>query len=184
MKLMLSFRKCSCCHKLTFSRLFQQTSTLAPSVFRLLCRAKHWPSSYCFTPNDHQVSCIFLVLIQPIRHALSKWPFWCWFCLHLAADNPFLFAKTLTVLKNDWKNSQNTEKKCTQVRVIDKSIICSVDVSLHSWGAKTRQNLQSTVPSAAALWETICFCLSDGRVSQYLGAGKATFCLWQLYMQA
>ena len=31
------------------------------------------------------------------------------------------------------------------------------------------------MPSAAALREMICFCLSDGKVSQYLGAGKATF---------
>ena len=52
----------------------------------LLCQAKHWPSSYCLTPNDHQVACIFLVLIQPIRRALSKWPFHCWFCLLPAAD--------------------------------------------------------------------------------------------------
>ena len=73
------------------------------SVVRLSCRAKHWQSSYCFTPNDHQVARIFLVLIQPIRRALSKWPSRRWFCLHLAADDPFLFAKTLTVLKNDWK---------------------------------------------------------------------------------
>ena len=65
--------------------------------------------------------------------------------------------------------------KSTQITVIDKSIICSVDVSLCSLGAKTRRNLQSTVPSAAALRETICFCLSHSNVSQYLGAGKATF---------
>ena len=70
------------------------------------------------------------------------------------------------------RNSQNIDRKSTQITVIDKSIICSVDESLRSLGAKTRGNLKSTVPSAA---ETICFCLSDGEVSQYLGAGKATF---------
>ena len=73
------------------------------------------------------------------------------------------------------RNSRNTDRKSTQITVIDKSIVCSVDLSLHSLGAKTRQNLQNTVPSATALRETICFCLSDGEVSQYLGAGKAAF---------
>ena len=73
------------------------------------------------------------------------------------------------------RNSQNIDRKSTQITVIDKSIICSVDVSFRSLGAKTRRNLQSTVRSAAALRETICFCLSDGEVSQYLGAGEATF---------
>ena len=32
-----------------------------------------------YPPNDHQVARIFLVLIQPIRRALSKWPFRRWF---------------------------------------------------------------------------------------------------------
>ena len=32
-------------------------STFVPS--------EHWPSSYYLTPNDHQVACIFLVLINP-----------------------------------------------------------------------------------------------------------------------
>ena len=73
------------------------------------------------------------------------------------------------------RNSQNIDTKSTQITVIDKSIICSVDVSLRSLGANTRRNLQSTVPSAAALREAICFCLSEGEVSQYLGAGEATF---------
>ena len=73
------------------------------------------------------------------------------------------------------RNSQNIDRKSTQITVIDKSIICSVDVSLHSLGAKTRQNLKSTEPSAAALQKTICYCLSDSKLSQYLGAGKATF---------
>ena len=73
------------------------------------------------------------------------------------------------------RNSQNIDSKTTQITVIDKSIICSVDVSLHSLGAKTRRNLQSTVLSATALQETTCLCLSNGEVSQYLGAGKATF---------
>ena len=31
------------------------------------------------------------------------------------------------------------------------------------------------MPSATALRETVCFCLCDCKVSQYLGAGKATF---------
>ena len=53
--------------------------------------------------------------------------------------------------------------------------MCSADVSLRSLWAKTRRNLHSTVSSAAALRETIRFCLSDGKVSQYLGTGKATF---------
>ena len=52
------------------------------SVFRLLCQAKHWRSSYCFTPNDHQVARSFLVLLQPIRRALSKQSFWHRFYLH------------------------------------------------------------------------------------------------------
>ena len=73
------------------------------------------------------------------------------------------------------RNSQNIDRKSTQITVIDKSIICSVDVSLCSLGANTGQKLQSTVPSAAALQETICFCLSNGEMSQYLGAGEATF---------
>ena len=77
------------------------------SVFQLSCRAKHWPSSYCFTLNDHQVARIFLVLLQPVRRALSKRPFHCRFCLH-----PPIRQQTI---------------------------------------------------------------LSDGKVSQYLGAGKATF---------
>ena len=62
---------------------FQHTGSYThSSVFQLSCRAKHWPSSYCFTPNDHQVAHIFLVLLQPIRRTLSKQPFRCWFCLH------------------------------------------------------------------------------------------------------
>ena len=120
-------------------------------------------------------SALFLVLIQPIRRARPKWPFRRWFCLHPAADNPFLFAKTLTVPKNDWKKFPEHWQESTQITGIDRSIICSVDVSLRSIGAKTRRNLQSTVPSATALRETICFCLPDGEVSQYLGAGNATF---------
>ena len=126
-------------------------------MFRLLCRVKHWRSSYCFTPNDHQVSCIFLVLIQPIRCTLSKWPFRRWFCLHLAADNPFLFEKMLKVLKMTERNPQGIDRKSTQITVIDKCIICSVDVSLCSLGARTRWNLQSTVPSAAALRDLFVF---------------------------
>ena len=73
------------------------------------------------------------------------------------------------------RNSQNIDRKSTQITVIDKSIICSVDVALRSLGVKTRRTLQSTVPSAAALRETICFCLSDGEVSQYLGGRRGYF---------
>ena len=54
------------------------------------------------------------------------------------------------------RNSQIIDRKSTQITVIDKSIICLVDVSLRSLGAKTRRNLQSTVPLAAALRVTIC----------------------------
>ena len=57
------------------------------------------------------------------------------------------------------RNSQNIDRKSTQITVIDKSIICSVDMSLRSLGAKTKRNLQSTVPLAAAVRETICSCL-------------------------
>ena len=73
------------------------------------------------------------------------------------------------------RNSQNIDRKRIQITVADKSMICSVDVSLRSLGAKTRRNLQSSVPFAAALRETICFRLSDGEVSQSLGPGKAAF---------
>ena len=63
--------------------LLQPDSYTHSSVFQLPCRAKHWPSSYCFAPNDHQVAGIFLVLLQPIRRALSKRAYFrrC-FCLH------------------------------------------------------------------------------------------------------
>ena len=159
------------------------------SVFRLSCRAKHWPrtlgvevslhwpSSYCFTPNDHQVARIFLVLIQPIRCALSKWPLRRWFCYIRQQTNRFCLRRCRKYWKMTEKNSQNIGRKSTQITVIDKCIICSADVSLRSLGARTRWNLQSTVPSAAALRETIkfCFYLFDGEVSQYLGAGKAAF---------
>ena len=84
--------------------------------------------------------------------------------------------KTLTVLKNDRKKfSEHWQEKYTQITVIDTSIISSLDVPLRSLGAKTRRNLQSTVPSATALRQTICFCLTDGEVSQYLGVGQATY---------
>ena len=73
------------------------------------------------------------------------------------------------------RNPQNIDRKSTQITVIDKCKICSADVALHSSGARTRRKLQSTVPSAAALRETIYFCLSDGEVSQYLGEGMAAF---------
>ena len=53
------------------------------------------------------------------------------------------------------RNSQNIERKSTQIIVIDKSIICSVDVSLRSSGARIKRNLQSTVPSATALRQTV-----------------------------
>ena len=113
------------------------------SVFRLSCRAKRWPISYWFTPNDQQVVRIFFVLIQPIRRALSERHFRRWFCLHLAADDPFLFAKMLKVIKMTKRNLQYLDRKSTQitVTVVDKCIICSVDVSLRSSGARTRQKL-------------------------------------------
>ena len=66
------------------------------------------------------------------------------------------------------RNSQNIDRKNTQITVKDKCIICSVDVSLRTSGAKTRRNLQTTVPSAASLRETVCLCLSDGEVLPYL----------------
>ena len=54
-------------------------STAAMQITRELgfhgCSSMHWPSSYCFTPKDHQVARIFLVLLQPIRRALSKTAF-------------------------------------------------------------------------------------------------------------
>ena len=146
------------------------------SVFRLSRRAKHWPSSYCFTPNEHQVERIFLVLIRPIRRALSKWAFRRWFCLHPAADVPFLFAKTSEVLKMAERNPHDIDRKSTQIAVIDKCIICSVDVPLRSLGARTRRNLQSTVPSATALRENYLFLPSRRRkCHSILGAGKAAF---------
>ena len=76
------------------------------------------------------------------------------------------------------RNPQNIDRKSIQITVIDECIICSVDVSLRSSGARTTRNCQSTVPSTAALRvrETkFFFCLSDGEVSQYLGAGEAAF---------
>ena len=69
------------------------------------------------------------------------------------------------------RNPRNIDRKSTQITVIDKCTMCSVDVLLRSSGAKTRQNLQSTVPSAAALQETSSFCLSDGKVHVTVFAG-------------
>ena len=57
------------------------------------------------------------------------------------------------------------------------SIICSVDVSLRSLGAKTRQNLQSTMPLAVALRETICFCLPMAKYHSIWGRERL---LWSV----
>ena len=76
------------------------------------------------------------------------------------------------------------QETCPNYTVTDKSIICSVGLSLRSLEAKTRRNLQSTVPCAAALRETICFLPFRQRSVTVFGGGKGCFRLWQLHMQA
>ena len=87
----------------------------------------------------------------------------------------FCFRRHWKYWKMAERNSQNIDRKSTQITVIDKCIICSVDVSLCRLGARTRQNLQSTLLSAAHCERLICFCLSNGAVSQYLGQKGTAF---------
>ena len=51
-------------------------------MFRLSCRAKHWPSSYCFTPNDHQVGHISLFYSSQSDALFQNGLFGADFCLN------------------------------------------------------------------------------------------------------
>ena len=82
------------------------------------------------------------------------------------------------------RNPQDIDRKRTQITVIETCIVWSVDVSLRRLGARSRRNLQSTVPSATALRKTY-LCLPFRRRSvTVFGGGKGCFCRWQLHMQA